>query len=235
MILWISCIIGGYAIGSIPFGLIIGLSRGVDVRTGGSGNIGATNVARMVGRKFGVICFVLDFLKGAAPVITAGLLAGTMNTSAAAIEPANLWWWMAVAVSPVLGHMFSPFLKFKGGKGVATAFGAMASMWPILTFAAIAAVIVWITTVKLSRYVSLGSVNAVVSLPIGYAATVAVQHGTGDGLNDLAATLGRTSAPLVVTALLAALVVYKHRANLQRIRKGTEPRIGENKRENGDA
>ncbi|UCD73881.1 MAG: glycerol-3-phosphate 1-O-acyltransferase PlsY [Phycisphaerales bacterium] len=225
-ITWIVCIAGAYLIGSLPFGVLLARARGIDIRAHGSKNIGATNVARVLGRTWGTICFFLDVMKGAAPVLVAGFVCGVVNRHPnGAEEPltqTEMWLWLAVAVAVVAGHMFSIFLGFSGGKGVATGFGAMTAMWPLLTIPALGALVVWYAVLRLFRYVSLASMAAVVSLPVGYllAALPARE------VDDLPHHLLRASPPLIVTAVLAIVVVYKHRANITRLRRGEEPKIG---------
>ena len=130
--------------------------------------------------------------------------------------------WLAVAVASVAGHMFSVFLGFAGGKGVATGFGAMTAMWPLLTLPAFGALVVWYAVLRLSRYISLASMAAVISLPLGYFVAALPTR----PVDDLARHLLVASPPLVVTTILAIVVVYKHRANIVRLRRGEEPKIG---------
>ncbi|MBT8486049.1 MAG: glycerol-3-phosphate 1-O-acyltransferase PlsY [Phycisphaerales bacterium] len=222
MTVWIISIIAAYFVGSIPFGVILGRLRGVDVRAHGSRNIGATNVGRVLGRPWGITCFLLDMLKGATPVVGAGLAAGVFGREP---DPATgtaawMWWWMAVAAAAIAGHMASPFLGFAGGKGVATSFGAMLAMWPLLSMPALGAVCIWYAALRLFRVVSLASMLAAVSLPLWYA--VRMIPNTGD---DVGAKLLYASPPLIATTLLAALVIWRHRANIGRLRRGEEPRI----------
>ncbi|MHC4711631.1 MAG: glycerol-3-phosphate acyltransferase [Planctomycetota bacterium] len=150
MNVWIVCIVGAYLIGSIPFGVLIGRVRGVDILQHGSKNPGATNVARLLGRPLGAVCFVLDMGKGAGPVLVAGSIFNLLGRRPASLDPevavlsqTEMWLWLAVACAAIAGHMCSPFLAFRGGKGVATGFGAMVAMWPVLTFPALGAIVVW--------------------------------------------------------------------------------------------
>jgi len=210
----------GYLCGSVPFGLLLGLAQGVDIRQSGSGNIGATNALRVLGRKTGVVCFGLDVLKGLVPVLTAswamGYIGGPHNQGQA-------WEWLVVATSPIVGHIYPVWLRFKGGKGVATGLGAMLGVWPALTWPGLCAIVVWAVTVGVWRYVSLASVVSAVSVPLVVAITVL---GFGQRWAD--------AVPFVImTSLLAGLVIVRHWNNLGRIRAGSEPKIGQRKNRGG--
>jgi glycerol-3-phosphate acyltransferase PlsY len=141
-----------YLVGSIPFGLFIAFARGIDIRKHGSGNIGATNVGRVLGPKAWLACFTLDFAKGLLPSLGAGAWLGLIGSTQPA--SAHAWVWVLVMAGPVLGHMFCPWLKFRGGKGVATGLGAMLGVYPILTIAGFAAAAVWLAAAARWRYVS---------------------------------------------------------------------------------
>jgi glycerol-3-phosphate acyltransferase PlsY len=217
MILWLAIPVA-YLLGSVPFGLIIGRAHGIDIREHGSKNIGATNVRRVLGSKAGNLCLALDMLKGAAPVLGAGWLAGLLARPIA--TPGQATAWFAVAVFGVIGHMFPIYLRFKGGKGVATGFGAILGLWPVGTLAALAALGVWIAVARATRYVSVASCAAAVALPV-----VALAAGAASlsWLPPLALVW-----PMVAGfAAIAALVVFKHRSNLARVRAGSEPKIGQ--------
>lgn len=191
--------VAAYLIGSIPFGVILAkMFGGVDVRQAGSGNIGATNVARVAGPLPGILTLALDGVKGAAAVWLAARFA---NESAL---------WMTIAgLAALAGHCFPVWLRFRGGKGVATAAGMfLALCWP----AALGAIGVFILVVLFSRFVSLGSVAAAAAMPLLIYLLWAPRH----------------APPPVVTfgAFAAAmLVVYKHDANIQRLVEGREPRF----------
>ena len=210
--------------GSLPFGVIIARRRGVDIRKAGSGNPGATNVGRVLGRRFGILCFFLDALKGAVPVLLAGWFAGLLGASTT--SNAAAWGWLLVAVAAILGHCFSPWIGFRGGKGVATGFGAVLAMWPVLTVPALAAFLVWGITLGLTRLMSLASMAGAIVLP----ATVIAMSIAGEG-----ESLGRSVPYLVVTGLIAAFVVFRHRKNLVRIRAGSEPTVRNPKNERPSA
>jgi acyl phosphate:glycerol-3-phosphate acyltransferase len=200
--------VAAYLIGSIPFGILLAkLIRGVDVRKAGSGNIGATNVARVAGPLPGILTLVLDGVKGAAAVWLAARFA---NESAL---------WMTVAgLSALLGHCFPVWLRFRGGKGVATAAGMfLALCWP----AALGAIGVFILVVLFSRFVSLGSVSAAAAMPLLIYLLWAPHHAPPPAI-----TFGAFAA--------AMLVVYKHDANIQRLVEGREPKFSFGKNKDGE-
>jgi glycerol-3-phosphate acyltransferase PlsY len=203
--------------GSIPFGLLIARAKGVNIREHGSGNIGATNVWRVLGRGPGLTCFALDVLKGLIPTLGAGLAAGSIGDPA--LPAGEAWLWLACAAAAILGHMFSPWIGFKGGKGVATGFGALLGIYPLLTWPALGAFAAWLVVAKLSRYVSLASCLAALSLPGWLWVTV-------EALSDAPGRHAAAGPFYGAVGLLAAVVVVKHRANLGRLLRGTENRIG---------
>lgn len=215
---WYLAIFAAYLCGSIPFGLLIGLGMGVDLRKVGSGNIGATNCGRVLGKKFGIACFVLDLLKGFLPVFLAGWWFGMLG--GAAVTRSYEWLWITTSAAAVLGHVFPVWLGFRGGKGVATGLGAVLGIWPLLTLPALAAAGVWLVFVGTLRYVGLASVVAAVCLPpLTIAIGMARQR-----------TPGQMVPFLVVTGVMALLIVVRHRGNLMRVWKGTEPRLGQGAR-----
>jgi glycerol-3-phosphate acyltransferase PlsY len=202
---------GAYAIGGIPFGLLIGKANGIDIRTQGSGNIGATNVLRCCGKPWGILCFFCDFLKGGGPVLlSTKLLASHFDMP---IEVG-----IAAAVGAVCGHVFCPFLKFKGGKGIATAAGALIMLEPASVGIAL---LVWIVSLVLWRYVSLASIYAAISLVVAaivfrvLCKTTPASPGTPN---------------LVLLTMIGALAVLKHKSNITRLLKGEEPKIGSKKK-----
>jgi len=194
--------------------------RGVDIRLLGSGNVGATNVGRVLGRRFGVTCFVLDGAKGAIPVLSAGQFHGAIG-SAAPLAPADAWGWMLVAVAAIAGHMASVFLRFRGGKGVATSFGAMLALWPLLTIPSIVALIAWAVILRMTRFMSLASLTGAIVLPVLATILAFLRLGPWRQISWPAA------APALGAAVfVAAVVLWKHRSNIARLRAGTEPRVG---------
>jgi glycerol-3-phosphate acyltransferase PlsY len=214
-------ILAAFLSGSIPFSLLVGKFKGVDIRKVGSGNPGATNLGRALGRKYFFIGFTLDMLKGLVPVVVAGVLLHTIGRFASASTPTAVW--LACAIAAVLGHVFTPWLKFKGGKGVATAFGALLGVFPVLTIVGVMALGVYGISLWRTRIVSISSILAGCSLPLTTALLLAFRA------NDAAAALTRDSGPwyLGLTIVLALLVIYTHRANIARLRAGTEPKIGQ--------
>lgn len=188
---WLLSLLMSYALGSIPFGLILaGLSGAGDLRSIGSGNIGATNVLRTGRKGVAAATLLLDLAKGLVAVVLArAYFPGTEG---------------AAAVAAVLGHCFPVWLKFKGGKGVATMMGVSLGLaWPI----GLAYAVVWLGMLAVTRISSLGGLSAAVAAPIAALAL---------GLNDYARTLG----------LITLLVIWLHRANIARLRAGTEPKVG---------
>lgn len=226
--------------GSIPFGFLIGRVNDIDIRTVGSGNIGATNLGRVLGKRFFYACFFLDMTKGMMPTLIAGHFMGTLGTMK--VETNDAFWWLAIMVSAVLGHMFTPWLGFKGGKGVATAMGAMIGILPAMALPASGALLVYLMVLALWRYVSLASSSAAASLPLWtwmvfahYHTLMTRQASTRMDWDDLPVAqteLIRSEIPnygmpfFVVSLALAILVIYKHRSNLGRIMRGVEPQIG---------
>ena len=213
-LIWLIWFVGAYLLGSVSFALILGRLNGINIREHGSGNVGATNLGRALGKKWGLICFFLDMAKGLAPVLAYGFWAGliTSGDSLGAIEMLK---WLAIGVAAVVGHVLPIFLKFKGGKGVATSAGALLGFWPVLSVPVFAAGVVWLVVTKTTAYVGLASVIAAAVLPvfvIGFA--IALGYDVGE-----IAVCGS------VTALLAAMVIIRHRSNLQRLREGTEGKV----------
>ena len=195
-------IVGSYLIGAIPFGFLIGKLYGVDVRKVGSCNIGATNVTRTVGKIPGKICFVLDFLKGAVPALTAQIS-----------YPEESWLTFSCCALAVLGHIFPVYLKFKGGKGISTAAGATLALAPLPL---LGAAIVWVAGFLLWRYVSLASICAAVSLPI---LAWLLQY------LEIGPAASRNVFTLVFLCILALVAVLRHISNIRRLLAGTESRF----------
>jgi len=216
---WIPVILlalGAYLLGSVPFGLLVGRARGVDIRTVGSKNIGATNVGRTLGRSWGVLVFLADVLKGLVPTLSAGVILVAGGDEPHRSEAARNLCVLGVGVAAVLGHNYSVFLRFRGGKGVATSMGMALGVFPNLTCAALVAFGVWAVVTLTSRYVSLGSLCAAVTFPL---ALVLLFGRQGD--------FWANEWPLVAcSSLLAIMIIYRHRGNILRLCRGTEQKIG---------
>ena len=199
VMIWVCWLVGAYLVGAIPFGFLIGKMRGVDVRTVGSKNIGATNVYRTVGHKWGFLAFFCDFLKGFLPSLAATIyLSNLSNPSNFSNLP------VLTGLACVIGHTLTVFMKFRGGKGVATAFGMMVAL---ATYPTLLAFAVFVVTVWLSHYISLGSMLA--------AATLAV----------LVWFFPCLLAVRIIAVLVAVFVIVKHKSNIQRLIKGCENKI----------
>jgi glycerol-3-phosphate acyltransferase PlsY len=198
-----------YLLGSIPFGVLFTrLFGGGDVRKVGSGNIGATNVARAAGPVPAILTLLFDFAKGAVPVWLAGRLSGESAT-----------WMMIAALAALLGHCFPIWLKFRGGKGVATAAGAFLVLCPA---ALLGSVMLFLIVLFFWRYVSLASISAAAAMPLLIYLLWAPHH----------------APPLIVTfgSLVAAvIIIYKHDANIQRLVQGEEPKFSLGKSKKRDA
>jgi len=212
---WTIAIVVSYGVGSTPFGVLIAKAKGINIREHGSKNIGATNVGRILGKQFGFTCFVLDVCKGAIPVLIVGNIAGTLGTPINEISTNAMLLWICVALAALFGHMYSPWLKFGGGKGVATTFGGMAAMWPLLTIPILLALLAWIVTVQCSKMISLASLVA--SLVMFVDAFVLVVMNS---------TVEHAWPILVVTGLITLMVFWKHRSNIGRMIRNEEPRMG---------
>lgn len=193
-----------YLLGSVPFGYLIGKFNGLDIRHHGSRNIGATNVRRVLGRDWGAICFILDFLKGLLPVIFFGEWLGAQM--AVGLE----WGAMFAIGGTIAGHIFPFTLDFKGGKGVATSLGAILAVafWPVLVGA-----IVWYITFLKTRIVSLSSIVAAISMPIAAALMLSLDKG------------GIHSTNVILMAIIAILIIVRHKENIIRLRNGQESKF----------
>ncbi|MHC4949378.1 MAG: glycerol-3-phosphate 1-O-acyltransferase PlsY [Planctomycetota bacterium] len=215
MILFVPLIIFAYLLGAVPFGFLIGKAQGKDLRLIGSGNIGATNAGRMLGKKWGGVCFLLDVLKGLIPMLLVPFLVNDHSSS-----PGMLLLWLLVGCAAVLGHIFPIYLGFKGGKGAATSLGIVLGLWPYYTFCGIAAFAIWGITLLLWRYVSLSSIIAAVSFPVLLLLSILLIDNEDWSLLRL--------WPLVITAvLMALLIVVRHRDNIKRLIEGSEEKIGQ--------
>jgi glycerol-3-phosphate acyltransferase PlsY len=216
-LIFIPAILGAYLLGSIPFGLLIAKAYGKDLRTIGSGNIGATNVARALGKKWAYACFALDVLKGMIPMLVTLPLA--TSESAQGDVVLHLLW-LAVGCAAIIGHIFPIYLKFKGGKGVSTSFGVALGLWPYYSVCALIAITVWIAVVLIWRYVSLASIAASVTFPLALILAIVLKSGW-----EFA-----TLWPLIIAAtVIPLMVIVRHRENIKRLLAGTEGKIRETK------
>jgi glycerol-3-phosphate acyltransferase PlsY len=193
-----------YLLGSIPTGYLVARARGVDIRSVGSGNIGATNVLRALGKTAGILVLLIDALKGWTAVRLMAPWCIERFLPAAGIEAKDIAALIA-AVAAVLGHNYTCWLGFKGGKGIATSAGVLTALVP---WALLIIFVVWVVCFLVTRYVSVGSMAASFTLPLATWFTT------------------RSLTLTVVTGGMGALAIYKHRANIQRLLSGTEPRFG---------
>lgn len=208
--------VGCYLLGGVPFGLIVARAKGVDIRAIGSGNVGATNVGRALGRKWGAFVLLLDAAKGAACTVAAGLLSardqGISQTTRDAV-------WLGAALACVIGSIVPIYLRFKGGKGVAASLGAVLGIYPYLTYSGLVSFVLWAIVVKATRYISLGSIVAAVSLPIAFAILCAI----------LEWGISRHTPLLGLCLALAVMVLIRHRDNIRRLMAGTENKVGQSR------
>jgi glycerol-3-phosphate acyltransferase PlsY len=205
-------LVAAYLVGSLPFGYIVGRLRGVNLFLAGSGNIGATNAARVLGKPFGALVFVFDFLKGAVPVVLAVPLAESLSSGSSTAFGSPDVLRVSAAALAFLGHLFPVYLGFRGGKGVATGAGTVFFLAP---GPALAAILMWVVVLFASRMVSLASIAA------GTLMVIARLVGT---------PVPFASENLPVTLYLVigtGFVILKHRANIKRLLTGTESRIGD--------
>jgi glycerol-3-phosphate acyltransferase PlsY len=192
-----------YLLGSIPTGFLVAKARGIDIRTVGSGNIGATNVFRTLGKPAGIFVLFIDALKGWVAVVgVAGLVTARFSNVA---SPQEIEWLRICGLAAILGHNYPCWLHFKGGKGIATSAGVLIALVPVPFLIILG---VWIIVVALTRYVSLASICAAVALPFaGW-------------------LMRETPTMLLLTSAMSALAIYKHKANIKRLLDGTENRFG---------
>ncbi len=209
-------IIGAYLLGSIPFGFIIAKAHGKDLRSIGSGNIGATNVARALGRNWAAFCFLLDVLKGLIPMLATMFIAKRLLTQSQAQQVLFICLWLAVGIAAILGHIFPLYLKFRGGKGVATSLGVALGLWPYYTMCAFVALGVWAVVVLTWRYVSLASIAASVVFPTALLLVVLLTP-NWDFINLWPLLIAATAIPL--------MVIIRHRENIKRLLAGTESKV----------
>jgi acyl phosphate:glycerol-3-phosphate acyltransferase len=194
----------GFLLGGIPFGLLVGRARGVDLRQAGSRNIGATNAFRVLGPKWGALVFLLDAAKGSLAAFVPRIAAGALGP----LTPALLGPTLAAGLAAILGHVFTPWLRFRGGRGVATSLGVFLGIMPLPTLMAFG---LWIALVAVSRRVSVGSIGAALAYPflVWWFLPAGLPRGVVTG----------------AAGLVALLVVLRHVANIRRLLSGTEPPV----------
>ena len=243
MQLWL-CPLLAFLLGSIPFGLIIAKAKGINIREHGSGNIGATNVLRIVGKKYGIACLLLDALKGFIPVVIAvnliqiaGKNVGFFHIDAldsftlllpAAEQFKGQLLHVVTALAAVLGHNYSPWVGFKGGKGIATSAGVLLALMPA---GVVLLALVWLVVFAISRYVSLASIVAAASLPLITHIGARFHHLNNDKALPTLWQAGTWNRPLFFfSVIIAVLAIWKHRTNIQRLLAGAEHRFTRKKK-----
>jgi glycerol-3-phosphate acyltransferase PlsY len=214
-------IIGAYLLGSIPFGLLIGLARGVDIRQHGSRNIGATNAGRVLGRRWGYLCLVLDILKGFVPTLTAAFVLVKQP-----VDTGMLLQWILVGMAAVLGHVFPVYLRFRGGKGVATTVGVALGIFPYFTVAMGAALLLYAVVRFATGWVSAGSLTIAVAFPAAFFVYLGI---------DADMTLEVFWPLATVSILLGLLIIVRHRSNIARLWRGEEMKLGPRRHEGTEA
>jgi glycerol-3-phosphate acyltransferase PlsY len=205
MFIFALVVVASYLLGSIPFGYLAGRLAGMDIRKVGSGNIGATNVVRLLGKRYGYPVFALDFAKGLAAVTLSSTVARAAQPPWASPDTLGVF----AAASAVLGHSFPVWLSFRGGKGVAVSAGALFGLMPVATFIGIA---IWILVFFTTRYVSAASIAAAMALPFLIWITSRVDESRGQAL-------------FYASLCLAAFVIWRHRSNVSRLIHGSEARF----------
>ena len=201
---YVSAALAGYFLGSIPTGFLVAKAKGVDIRSVGSGNIGATNVFRFLGKPAGLFVLLIDALKGwVAVVLISKLILQILHFPEESARRESLE--IIAGVCAILGHNYTCWLQFKGGKGIATSAGVLTALVP---WALLIILSLWIIFCALTRYVSVGSLVASFALPFACWIT------------------GESWTKVTVTAAMAAMAIYKHKGNIQRLLQGTESRIG---------
>ncbi len=210
--MFIALLAGSYLLGAVPFGYLIGKARGLDVREHGSGNIGATNVGRVIGRKWGYVCLVLDILKGFGPTFVASVILSEGEPTAAA-----LWQWMLIGLAAVAGHVWPVYLRLRGGKGVATTVGVALGIFPHCTIPMLAAVGVYALIRLTTGLVSLGSLAIAVVFPLSFFVYVWKSERSMSVFWPLQ----------VATVVLGLLIIVRHRGNIAKLFRGEERKISD--------
>lgn len=209
-LLFIPLIIVAYLLGSVPFGLIIAKAHGKDLRTIGSGNIGATNVSRALGKWWAYACFGLDVFKGLLPMLVAMLLVSSPPTVS------ELWLWLCVGCATIFGHVFPVYLKFKGGKGVATSLGVLLGLFPYYTFCGILSLLVCCVCILIWKYVSLGSILGAITLPLSLITLIIIRADW---------QVVNLWPLLIISTGMTGLVILRHVENIKRLIEGSENKV----------
>lgn len=208
--IYLALFFSAYLIGAIPWAFVIGKFNGIDIREHGSGNVGATNVRRTLGKKWAITCFFLDFLKGFLPVLMLKILVGNK------VIPETDLGIIIVAFASVAGHMWPVYLKFKGGKGISTIAGILLALAPL---SLLTAGIVWALFFYTTRYVSLASIAASLILPVSAISFTYLK------------IMPLERPELIMLTFLALLAIFRHRGNIKRLLKGTENKFEKKKKE----
>lgn len=206
--------LASYFVGAIPFGLLVGKLKGVDIREHGSRNIGASNAGRVLGRKYFGVVFALDLLKSLVPMAIASAI--VWHVPGGDRTQLTFLLWLGVGLAAILGHVFPIYLKFRGGKGVATSAGVVLGLFPYFTLAGLTSVVTFLIVLKASKYISLSSIAAAVVFPVAYVTLGLIRHWP---------LTGRQLPLLVLAFFMAGLVIWRHRTNITRLRAGTENKI----------
>ena len=206
--------LAAYLLGSIPTGYLAGRAKGIDIRQAGSGNIGATNAFRILGKTAGTIVLLVDAFKGwLAAAVVPGLVFGLFFSTSVSEHGLTVEYLKIVAgIVVILGHNYPCWLKFKGGKGIATSGGVLVALVPL---AFLISLVIWILVCLITRYVSLASIIGALSLPVATWLTHYPMH------------------LVAITAMMSALAIYKHKANIGRLMNGTESKVGRKKGPSG--
>jgi len=215
----LALILAAYLAGSIPFGFIVGKLKGVDLRLLGSKNIGATNAARVLGKTFLVLVFLLDLAKGCFPTLLAGHILFHYHS-----DISHQWLfltWLIIAALTVMGHNWPCWLNFKGGKGVSTSLGLVLAIYPYFTYPGLIGFLVWLTVLKISGYVSLGSILASIAFLASYLLSVWI----------IPSWHFRDQSPLIhFSSVMIAILILRHAGNIKRLYHGTENKFIEPKK-----
>ena len=205
VLIYILTALAAYLLGSIPTGFLVAKAKGIDIRAVGSGNIGATNTMRVLGKPAGIFVLLVDALKGFAAAWLVSLMVKFFTFPPEQVEDLKI----IAGSCAVLGHNYTCWLKFKGGKGIATTAGVYLALAP---GAVLIALVIFVVAVALTKYVSVGAIAAAIALPV--IIWVMMPHNLFLG---------------IVTTALGALAIYKHKSNIQRLMAGTENRLGKKK------